>query len=155
MLDHHLKQHPRAVWVHLYSKHMHLLEHPQQNIITTVHSHLEHEHSQTLIADFDATVLTLKTLLKQAQRPWYQPASILLLQVKEPLDHPLSHLEIRAISEVGYAAGARVVHVYNSEDHLLNPQPKDSTVFTLVQASAKLFLVLGFSLFLFSIWMDQ
>lgn len=155
MLQQHLKQHPQAMWVRLYSKHMHLIEHQQQQVITTAYSPVLYKHPHSIIADFDATTLTLKSLIKQAKRPWYHTSPIVLLQVKEAIDYPPSHLEIRALSEVGYAAGAQIVHIYDSEGHLLNPQPKDSAVFSLAQASVKLFLVFGFSLFLFSMWMEQ
>lgn len=75
------------------------------------------KHPRTLIADFTVAEQTLKAFLRMVlPRSLFLPSPVLVLHPQAMLEGGLTQVEIRAFAELGLAAGARKVYVWEGPE---------------------------------------
>jgi len=75
------------------------------------------KHPRTLIADFTIAERTLKHFLKKAMpSSLFMPSPVMIMHPLSHLEGGLTQVEIRAFAELGSAAGARQVYVWQGRE---------------------------------------
>ncbi|WP_347455281.1 hypothetical protein [Acinetobacter thermotolerans] len=145
-----LQEFPKAVWVQMYRDRMQLLNH-QGQVEHTILPIQKYDHPRTILANFEAAEMTLEQLIKMKKLPWYDPAPILFLHVKEELEGGITFVENRALRELGYNAGSRNVLIFDHQGQWLNAEEQAKQSIFISPFYSKIILIIVIVLILFTV----
>ncbi|WP_347453051.1 hypothetical protein [Acinetobacter thermotolerans] len=148
MLQQKLQEFPKAVWVQMYRDRMQIINH-QGQVEHTILPIQKYDHPRTILANFEAAEMTLKQLIKMKKLPWYDPAPILFLQIKEELEGGITFVENRALRELGYNAGSRNVLIFDHQGQCLNTEEQAKQPVFIGTIYSKIILIIVIVLILF------
>ncbi|AXY55996.1 rod shape-determining protein [Acinetobacter chinensis] len=114
MLKTALQKHPNALYIQIYSNKMQLLAHDGSILATEIPS-TAYCHSRSIIGNYDAAEQTCKQLLKHRTHSVFSTSPYVITEIMEQTEGGLTQVEIRALAEMIFNAGARDVQIYSRD----------------------------------------
>ena len=127
MLENHLQQFPKGLWIQIYPDYMQIL-HPSGEVLTTTHAITPYVHPRSIIGHFEAATATFKQMIQQSSLSHVADNPLCFIQVMSHDEHGLSQVELRVLQELTYqAVMAREVRIYDHQGQHIQHQVFDSS----------------------------
>lgn len=118
-----LQASPKALWVRMYRDRLEMRD-ADSKLLHSRTPTQKYDHPRSILNHFDIAEAEFKQLLTMHSLSWYDKQRLVLLEIPEHFEGGLTLIEVRALRELAYNAGAHQVWIYDHDGVCLNAEDK-------------------------------